>query len=100
MVAAADARALDGTARKREVAVAAAIFESGNLALGAEKDDGITEQRAGDRLVLKLPGETGDIPAIEREHDGSISRGRRIRGPECRYNCRTSRNPASTERLT
>ncbi len=53
--------------------MATAILEGRHFAAGAKQHDGLSEQGSCDGFVLKLPGESGDVPAIEGEHAGSIA---------------------------
>jgi len=73
MVAAADALGFKTPDGEWRVAVAAAVLERGDLAVGAEKNDGAVQECSSDGPVLKLAGKASHIPLIEREHPGSIS---------------------------
>jgi len=54
--------------------VTTAILESRHFTTGAKQNDRPIEQGSRDGFVLELPGEPGDVPAIEWKHAGSIAR--------------------------
>jgi hypothetical protein len=60
--------------------VATAVLERRHFAAGAKQHDRLVEQRSRNGFVLKLPGKSSDVPAIEWEHARIIAAVR-----DCRY---------------